>query len=128
MKIKDGRVSILVGEDGASIEIKDGASRVTFVKLYMSPKEFMAALGRLVYCKADIEVFELDKVGKEIETDTMIFEMPEYSYSNKKEIAEAEALRRCPDGWETNARFDSQDSFFTKDGKEYAKTIIRRWR
>lgn len=129
MEIKDGRITFLVGTDKTTIEIHDRSAGVMFVRIELTPEQLSSALSRLAWTPCEkMEVFGLDKLGKTREVNVLVFEVPEGSEWNKrKEIAIKEAERVCPEGWTVDKYFGSKDSFFTKDGKPYAQTFIRRW-
>jgi hypothetical protein len=69
-------------------------------------------------------VCNLDKVGKKIEYKWFTFEISDH---HNAEVARKTVLAECPLGYIPDMGFDNQDSFSEKDGKFYAKTIIRRW-
>ena len=128
MEIKNAKISILVDGDKTRIEIKDGDAAVTFIRVELTPEQLSKCLSRLssVECKATVD--NLEHVGK---THTCKrFEFPltdDVNYDNKKEIAKELAVSLCPDGWEPDLYFGSQDSFFTKGDEQWAKCTIRRW-
>ena len=130
MKINNGSITILCGghTDGVVIEIRDNDAATIFCKIELDAKQFVAALGRLSNVEAkSMEVFNLDRVGKKHEHKKLEFEIPESGYDGRKEIAIKTAKEKCPEGWIPDLYFGSQDSFFMKDGKEYARCIIRRY-
>lgn len=130
MKI-DGRVTILVSSEGATIELHDADSGITFVKVKMTSEQFCGAIGRLAYSKClEIHIPDLgiSEIGKKLETDSFSFELPE-SWGIEADIKKLLEIARAkiPVGWITNDTFQSQNSFFTKDGKRYARCMIKRW-
>lgn len=129
VKINDGRISILIGPDETRIEIDDREASIQFVTIKLTPKQLSMALSRQVYVPCDINVVGLDRIGKKMEHKKFEFKMPPSDYSTKKEIAKKEVLNVCPDGWEPDGYFGSQDSFFKKgeEREEWARTTIRRW-
>ena len=129
MELNDGRITILVDENGCKIEIKDNDANVTMVRVNLTVEQFCQAMGRLGNTKCEkLEVFGLDKIGKKMENKH--FEFPfdrKCEWSERGEVAYEEALKVCPEGWYPDKYFGSQNSFFIKDGQEYARVIIRRW-
>ena len=115
------------GREYISIQVKDVNSRVRFLEVEISYAEFTACLTGRSETKCDLVINNLSNVGKTKKTDTITFELPNHSYSNKKEIAILEAKNRTPIGWEFETYFGSQGSFFQKDGKSWATTGIYRW-
>lgn len=49
------------------------------------------------------------------------------SWKTRKKAAADIADRVCPDGWIADHYFNSQNSFYYKDGQTWARTTIRRW-
>ena len=49
------------------------------------------------------------------------------SRNNKLKIHEQVLLDEQGDGWIADGYFHSQNSFFEKDKKKYARDVIRRW-
>ena len=127
MKLKDGRITMLAGEDGMKIELHDNEASITFVCIKLTPKQLSRALGRLGYTECKIEVHGLDKVGKKMEHKSIEFELPETHTFMDKKIAEKVGIAVCPEGWVPDLYFGSQTSFFTKDKIQYARMTIRRW-
>ena len=123
----DAKISILVDEDGANIEIEDALSNETIAKINLPPETFCAALGRLVYNRCELVMGDKDKFGKRMENKKFEFKLPDSDIYRRKEIAKEEIKKVCPNGWEFDNYFDSQDSFFSKDGESWARCIIRQW-
>jgi hypothetical protein len=77
-----------------------------------------------------MEVFDLDRVGKNMEHKRLEFQMPsgvvETAYT-RDEVAAMRAKDNCPDGWVPDLYFNSQDSYFKEMGKDMAHCTIRRW-
>lgn len=132
MKIEDGRITILVSEEGTTIEIKDNKASTTFCKVTLTPKQFSQALSRLSQTKCEVEVFGLDKIGKKHENETFIFEIPKElrSSTKSKELTELciKSLNEHDMAeWKPDGYFASQNTFSEKEGKTYANAVIRRW-
>jgi hypothetical protein len=130
MKI-EGRISILINREYTTIEIKDDKANTTFVKATLTPDQLSAALSRQVSIECDVEVHGLERVGKKHENKTLEFEIPknlETSYLKRDEDKlQKIAQSHLSDGWIAERYFGFQGSFFTKDGKQYARCTIRRW-
>lgn len=130
MKKLKGKMTIICNtyqNRNIEIEIEDELSSHTFIKLVIKPEDFTAMLGRLASVEVDMGVCNLDRVGKKMLTDTLEFEMPEVSYKEEKEVAMKLAKENCPAGWIDSGYFNSQDSFFYRDKKRYARCTIRKW-
>ena len=116
-------------EEWIEIRIQDSLSSLEFVTVKMSCEDFAKALTGMGSCPGIGVVSGLDRVGKVHENDTITFILPQNTdFKNKKEIASQMALEACPKGWEPDLYFASQNSFFMKDGREWARCTIRRWR
>lgn len=124
----EGRITILVDGNKTTVELRDEASRVRFARVELTPSEFCQLLSRTVEVDCKIEIAGLEKIGKKLTVDHLIFEMPEDSErSNREEIARRLAVELCPEGWTPDPYFESRDSFLYKDGKTWARAIIRKW-
>ena len=125
MKEIKGKISILFGEDGLRIEVKDPKSAQTFLKIKLDQQQTCEALSRIAYTECVMEANGLDRVGKKMEIDTMQFSIPE----RDKDLAIEMAIDKCPDGWEVVPYFNSKDSFqYKNSSKNYqARCTIRRW-
>lgn len=134
MKLDDGRITLLADQEGVTIEINDHVAGVPFVKVRMTPEQFCAALSRMAYTICEVDVANLEKVGKVMEHRELSFLMPERtsfrglcSHDERIEVAIEEGKLACPEGWEADSYYSSQGSFFKLDGFPYARTTIRRW-
>lgn len=132
MIIRDAAITLLTGKNGVSIELHDQDASITFAKISLTPEQFSLALSRLAYTRCSMEVHNLEKIGTVLETKKLEFQIPYSIYylcshterdQKLKEILE----EKCPKGWKPDIYFNSQDSFFKKGGKYYARTVIRRW-
>lgn len=121
------KLSISIRDKYTVIEIHDDDAVIMPVKLLIPNENFVQALGRLSSVDCKTEFNTLEYVGMKREHKTFEFEMPEHNWNNQKEIAIQTIRKVCPRGWEPYEHFGSQDSFFTKDGKDMAKTTIVRW-
>lgn len=129
----DGYLSIgsPIRSDGleyVSIEVEDAASGVHFLNLRISRDNMMKALQRQSSLKCKMEVAHLDKVGKKMEHQEFVFGFPDdVEYRHRDALAVKMAWKLCPKGWEPDIHFGSKNSFFTENGKSFARTTIRRW-
>lgn len=126
MKI-NGKITFLVGQEQTTIELIDDNASTTFAKITLTPEQLSSALSRIAYTECDIEVFGLDKLGKRMEHKKFDFEIPKDI--DKKELVKLsqELIDKENEGWISDGYFSSQDSFFQKDGKNYARCMVRRW-
>jgi hypothetical protein len=129
-----GQVSISRGtssqnEEGyISITIEDKPSRCRVLEVTLDLKTFAECVTGLGSRSCALKVQNVfDKIGRKMEHRTFEVEVPTTAYENRERVASEIIERQCPEGWEPVFYFGSRDSFFTKDGKSYVKTTIRRW-
>jgi hypothetical protein len=122
------RPSCSDGKKYIRIMVGDVEARIQFLDIEIALDDFAECLTGLSFVKCDINVRGAEKIGKRIESDELIFEMPSrVKYSERNQVAAELARESTPDGWEASDYFCAQDSFFEKDGKSYARTSISRW-
>jgi hypothetical protein len=128
MKI-NAKITMLFDDGGLNLRLEDDDANVTFVELRLNPQQVCQVFSRLCYTSVEsCEVFGLDKVGKKMENKKFEFVLPDDTVSYRdREIVKKIAEKICPEGWELDLYFDSQGSFFKRDGKQYARCTIRRW-
>lgn len=130
MKIQNGAIDILIGTESTTIKLYDRDAGLAFAHVTLTPEQLSAALSRQSRTDCEIEVHGLNNVGKKMENKTHEFELPVDFTSNRIDSRGAlyeQAVKTCPDGWIPENYFGSKDSFFTRDGKNYARVTIRRW-
>ena len=132
MKIEDGRITILVSGERITIELKDSESSTTFCKIELTAEQFATALGRLSYTRCEsMELFGLEKLGKKLENKYFEFEVLDDTSGSTQPYLNQECLRALKkagmEEWVSDNYYTSQNSFFNKDGKKYARVTIRRW-
>lgn len=123
----DGRMTLLVDGQKVLLELKDNTSCRTFLTAEINPVDFCAMLGRLAGVPVEFNVYALNKLGKNMVMDTFEFKMPKCEWKEQKKIASETVKKLCPKGWEADEYFNSQNSFFTKDNAQWARTTIRKW-
>ena len=122
-----GKISILFETSGLKIEVYDEAACIRFLEIKLDQEQTCEALARLAHTPCVIEARELQNVGKVRESRDFTFQMPDDAVYRDKKVAQRLANELCPDGWRASTYFGSQNSFYTQDGKEYARTTIHRW-
>lgn len=131
MKLPNGRITILINQDGTTIEIRDNDSGTTFARIKLTPEQFSSALSRLSQTECEVEVIGLDRVGKLQEHKQHEFELTGgltiYNRHNDLPAIIKLANATCPEGWVPDAYFGSKDSLVDRGDKTYARTMIRRW-
>jgi hypothetical protein len=120
-------LSIQINEEHVNITFMDSYNEVC--SLNVGHREFNQALGRLscVPClDADVRP---EVAGKIMEHKPFEFQidLTGVSYKRKRVVTRVKALELCPDGWYPDTHFGSQESFFERDGEQWARTTIRRF-
>jgi len=127
----NAQISLLFNREGLHLQVFDNDANVQFLEIYLNQDQTCDALSRLARTKCmKCEVNHLDKVGLVREMEKLEFEIPSDSYlenRNRHNTACEIAKKVCPKGWTPELYFDSQDSFFFKDNKTFAKTSRYRW-
>lgn len=116
-------------DDKITINIYDKISGTMFFEAVMTNEQFInATMNRLAHTPiTSASLNHIERVGKKLELDTFVFEIPrncddEYAKTNVDIL-----VRAIPGNWVAEKSFSSQNSFFSKDDKYYARTTIRRW-
>lgn len=132
MKLNNASITILVGIEETTIEIKDQDSLTTFVKCRLTPDQLSSALSRLMATPCEVEVLGLDRVGKKQENKRFEFRIPADKSGGRNSDALYELAKKAlkesgMEEWVPDKYFSSQDSFFMIDKINYARCVIRRW-
>ncbi len=123
-----GRLTMLVGHEGTTIEIADDSSGATFVELKLTNDQLAAILSRQGMVKCDMVVVNTDKIGKRLEVSNICFKIdPDLANSKHADKLHEIATGLLTDGWMADKYFASQTSFTKQDGIQYAACTIRRW-
>lgn len=124
----NGTISIRFSDAGAVVEFHDRTASVTFAEAKLTPKQVMQFFSGLHVTRCEMEVGKLERVGKKLVLGEIIVELPDYAnYKNRKEIAMKLCDEQVKDGEVADSHFGSQNSFFKKDGIEYARASTRKW-
>ena len=135
MKLANGRISILIGQESTTIELRDNDSATTIVMATLNPEQLSSALSRLSNTECEIEVTGVwERIGKKMENDHFVFEIEKGDKGNDKKLVDLClcALKEVGKGdWIPDNYFGSKNSFWSEDGeggtKYFARAIIRRW-
>lgn len=128
MELKDGRITILINPEKTTIELIDDQASTVFASIELTPNQLSRALGRGSYTECKIVLNGLDRLGKKMENKTHEFQIPSVIPYEQREKVLSEVIKETlPDGWVSDNYFNSQNTYFKKDGKDYARTTIRRW-
>lgn len=129
MTIK-GSVTFLINREYSEIEIQDEDANIMFCKIKITPEQLSAMLSRQTFVKCEIEVSNLKKVGKIHECKQYEFEI-QYTDKHDEEklhlLAYSSLRNDDMSEWIPDKYFRLPNSFFKKDGKQYARCTIRRW-
>lgn len=128
-QLMDGKITLLVNSDETTIEVEDVNSRLSVIKIKLTPEQLSQALSRLSSTPCQFQFNDSGLIGKIHKCKKIEFELPDelQGYSRDDGVLHLFALTKCSDGWVPDKYFGSQDSFFTKDGRRWARCTIRRW-
>lgn len=129
MKI-NAKIDLFIGRDHTAIRIHDDDAGICFVEVRLSPEQTVEALSRLSHTNClSCDVRGVERLGKRMEHKTIEAVIPDrlFRRTEREEFARLAIDKVCPEGWEPDHYYGSQDSFYSKDGKQYARCIIRRW-
>jgi hypothetical protein len=121
-------ISFNHSSEGLEMTIRDEKSFMEFITIKISPEEFLKGLGRVMSRPCEVTLKNMDKIGKKRKIEILTFEV-ENVYDKKYAIEKAEeiAKTRFKDNIYRINSFNSSDSFFTDNGKGYAKTTVIIW-
>lgn len=129
----EAKFTFLIGNEGTTVEISCDKSGITFFRGRLSADSTLRAFSRQAYVPMEeAKLLGLEGVGKKLVLGEVVFEVPEnlqFSRRNpdrKKEL-ESLALAACPKDCKPDFYFGSQNSFFIKDGKHYARCTTRKY-
>jgi len=132
MNIIKGEATLLFNAEGLHLEIRDDNASIKFLDIHFDEKQTCQLLSRRSNIHCDMEIYGLDRIGKKMEWDKIEFEIPEnINYKDQDKVCYEKAKEYClqhltPD-WEPDLSFNSQDSFFRRDNKDYARCTVRKW-
>lgn len=128
-----GKITILINRDSTTIELADEKSGVRFVEITLTPEQLSESLSRMSMTDCEFITRGLDVIGKQHENKTFEFKIPDTLNSNRYRNKSADsqladyADTLLSDGWKAEGYFGSQNSFFNKDGENWARCTIRRY-
>lgn len=132
MKLLDASITILVNVEYTEIRITNNQSNTDFVRAKLTPEQLSMCLSRMGNTKCEVDVYGLDKIGKTHENTKFEFEILDSMHKKGNEVSLhatcIESLQKQGmEGWIPDAYYGSQDSFFSRNGKHFARVTIRRW-
>lgn len=132
MILKKASITFLVDRDNrTSIDIHDDEANINFVRIELTNDQLVSALSRLGNTPCErVEVVGLNKVGKKMEHKILEFEIPDRyigKWKTDQSLLERLANNACSKGWKPDHYYNSQETFFNKNGKNYCKVTIRRY-
>ena len=115
------------GSRKISIQVKDVDAVTRFLEIEIYYDKFAECVTGLSEVECELQFNGIENVGKVRESKNIEFKIGKVGYSDRIDIATNLAHKNCPDGWRPYCYFRSQNSFFTRDGEEWAITTILRW-
>ena len=112
------------------IEIIDEDSRAR-IRLELNHLDFTNMMTGLNCVPCEMTIRGQENIGLTMEHKQIEFEVSS-GYDYRKEFASSELtdllfLNDEYEGWSSTERFESQGSFFERDGKHLARATIRQW-
>lgn len=120
-----GSITFLPSQEGTTIKVRCESSKITFLEVTLTNDQLASMMSRLANTECEISVKGLDKVGKQHEHRVFEFE-----YASKDTLSLDCDVAMANAGlfdWTPETYYGSQGSFFQRDGKDFARTTIRRW-
>ena len=129
MELKRSGITIRFRNDGMEIELHDRDASITFAEVTLTSKQVIQAFSGLGYTGCRIDLKGLEKVGRKMEHMVLEFLLPKVEKRHRMSDEELTCLAEAvlPDGWASDNYFHSQNTFFSRDGKNWARTTMRRW-
>lgn len=128
MKIDNAKITMLINSEYTEIEISDSDSNTILAKIKLTPEQLSTMLSRQAYVSCECLTGVLTRIGKKHENKYFEFEITRSRDIDDLILDCNEALfKQGMDEWVADKYYGSQSSFFSKDGKNYARTVIRRW-
>ena len=130
MKKVKAKLTLLFDEhSGLTIELADAYSGLRIADVFVEEcSDVVALLSRRACVSCSAEVNNSEEIGLVAEHSSFTFEMSEdATYKTQDAIARKLAVTECPKGWTPRPYFGSQKSFFTEDGKSYARCHMVRY-
>ena len=113
-------------------EITDDSTGKRIMSISFTPKQIVQLLGRMGYVEGSADVLDAEdykNVGKKRINETIEVTTID-DYNKREEVAVENAKKFLEDSeyeWEVSDYLNSRDSFFTKEGKPYARVKITRY-
>lgn len=126
----EAKITFLVNREYTSITVEDSKSGMRILELILTPQQLSEALSRLsnTRCQAEIYVDSAHKWGKKLETKKYEFSIGNPGITEDREKLAISILDKTDLGeWEYDSYLRSRDSFFQKDGEQWARVMLRRW-
>jgi len=128
MRIENSKITLRIDSDQTVIEIFDSDASTTIAKAILTPQQLSQVLSRLAYVDCECMVGDFSRIGKKMENQTFEFEITGSKSSIDLNNDCIDALfREGMSDWIPDNYYQSQNSFFNKDDKQYARVTIRRW-
>lgn len=112
------------GSEYVSIKVRDYDSVTVFLEIEVPLVNFAKAITGQAEIECTIKPRCLDNVGKKRISKDIEFEIIKYG---DKEEAMEKLQHFNNDGWVASSYFGSQNSFYTKNDINYARTSAHKW-
>lgn len=121
------KIDILFNNNGLTINIYDVASGLPIAEIELDSTQTLEALSRQSHTYCNMKTYNLDKIGKKLNIAYLYCKLPTNVFRDV-EMAVQEVVNNCPEGWEPDLFFNSQDSFMNDSkGNRWCVSIIRKY-
>jgi hypothetical protein len=136
LKHLNGKISFFINSDISRIEVYDENSGIRFLSIDLDTTQLARIFSREARVECSMTVNNLENVGKNLEIDKLVFEVPEniealdkYTTTYRDAIKNyaQKLLDEKNDGWHFSDALASRGSFFEKDGKSFVRGTIKKW-
>jgi hypothetical protein len=116
---------------GMSITLGDSNANADIIKIQIEAADLIRLFANQANVPCKFIAANLDKIGRYHKHKTFEFPLPKnfekIKYTDRKTTAYKIAVELAPKNYEPDSNFSSQNSFFEKDGKPWARCTIRKY-
>lgn len=125
-----GKITILVGRERTTIEIRDDLSSENIVEVELTPEQLSEALSRMMYteCTINSTCQHPERIGKKMITKRITVRLHESVNTYTQERLRVIADKNCPEDYVPDYYFNSQNTFTYEGDKLYLNYTVRTWK
>lgn len=131
MKLK-GSITISYPSNGTvRFQVRDETSRQTFLEIELSYEEFAKSLSSLAERPMTFNIHDSERIGKVKHTEDIEVEVPNNHDRDisRKHVQKfvSKKIKETGKPWIADLALSSQNSFFHKDERKFARTTMSYW-